>query len=220
MGWPSGLRRWFAKPLRANTPRAGSNPVPTAMPAKEGYIKDKPGDVASQDVSVSVTEGTKKKLIEEKEAFSWEAPARPFKRRNREYFITIIAMAAVVALVLFFAEGFMPVILIVALVFLYYTLNTVEPEKIAYKITNLGVKVANRRQDWEVITKYWFSKKMDTEVLVLELSIIPRRLDLVINKGDEERIRKAMKGYAPEDETPPSLIDKAIDWVSGKLPGS
>lgn len=30
MGWPSGLRRRFAKPLRVKTPRAGSNPVPTA----------------------------------------------------------------------------------------------------------------------------------------------------------------------------------------------
>ncbi len=37
---------------------------------------------------------------------------------------------------------------------------------------------------------------------------------------DEEGIRTAMKGYAPENETPPSMIDKTIDWVSGKLPGS
>ena len=220
MGWPSGLRRWFAKPLRANTPRAGSNPVPTAMPAKEVNINDNKGDTTSQSVGIPATEGTKKKLIEEKDIYSWEAQARPFKRRNREYFITIIAMAAIVALVLFFAEGFMPVLLIVALVFLYYTLNTVEPEKITYKITNLGVKVADRRLDWEVVSKYWFSKKMDTKVLVLELSIIPRRLDLVINPKDEDAIRKAMKGHAPENETPPSQIDKTIDWVSSKLPGN
>ena len=91
---------------------------------------------------------------------------------------------------------------------------------VTYKITSLGVKVANRRIDWEVISKYWFSKKMDTRVLVLELSVIPRRLDLVIDSKDENAIRKVMKGYAPEDETPPSQIDKTIDWVSGKLPGS
>ncbi len=30
VGWPSGLRRRFAKPLRVKRSRAGSNPVPTA----------------------------------------------------------------------------------------------------------------------------------------------------------------------------------------------
>jgi hypothetical protein len=189
------------------------------MPAKEDNTKGKSGDMASQE-DVSKTEDAKKKFIQEKDLYSWEASARPFKKRNKEYFVTIIVMAAIVALVLFFAEGFMPVILIVALVFLYYTLNTVEPEKITYKITNLGVKVADRRLDWEVVSKFWFSKKMDTKILVLELSIIPRRLDLVINPKDINVIRKAMKGHAPEDETPPSQIDKAIDWVSDKLPGS
>jgi hypothetical protein len=220
VGWPSGLRRWFAKPLRANTPRAGSNPVPTAMPAEEVHINDEKGDTTPQGAGIPATEGTKKKLIEEKDIYSWKAPSRPFKRRNREYFITIIAMAAIVALVLFFAEGFMPVLLIVALVFLYYTLNTVEPEEIIFSITNTGVRIADRKIEWEIVKKYWFSKKMDTQVLVLGLGIIPGRMDLVINPGDEERIRKAMKGHAPEEETPPSQIDKTIDWVSGKLPGS
>lgn len=31
VGWPSGLRRGVANPLRIKTPRAGSNPVPTAQ---------------------------------------------------------------------------------------------------------------------------------------------------------------------------------------------
>ena len=212
MGWPSGLWRWFAKPLRVNTPRAGSNPVPTAMPAQNINKQE--------DVQTIMPEEVAKKVVQEKILFAWEAPARPFKKRNKEYFVTIFAMTAIVALVLFFAEGFMPVLMIVALVFLYYTLNTVEPGKIEYKITNLGVKVSEKMIDWEVIKGFWFSKKMDTQVLVLELKTVPGRVDLVINQEEKEKIKEAMGQHVPENEIPPSQVDKTVDWVTSKLPGN
>ena len=68
----------------------------------------------------------------ERKLLDWSAPARPFKRMNREFWVTIIAMAAIVGLILFFAEGFMPVILIVSIIFLVYVLTTVEPENISF----------------------------------------------------------------------------------------
>ena len=71
----------------------------------------------------------------EKDLAVWTAPARPFKRRDREFYITILAMGGIVALILFLVEGFMPVILIISLFFLFYALSTVEPEKIEYKVT-------------------------------------------------------------------------------------
>lgn len=40
MGWPSGLRRRFAKPLRVKPPRAGSNPVPTANKWYTGLVAE------------------------------------------------------------------------------------------------------------------------------------------------------------------------------------
>ena len=45
----------------------------------------------------------------ERELLSWTAPSRPFKRRDRQYFVTTFAMAGIVSLVLFLAEGIMPV---------------------------------------------------------------------------------------------------------------
>ena len=221
VGWPSGLRRWFAKPLRANTPRAGSNPVPTAMPAQEININTKNQNTSSFEEGAPPAGGeVEKKKVEEKVLFSWKAVSRPFKRRNKEFVIRIIAMAAIVGLVLFFAEGFMPVILIVALVFLYYTLSTVEPEEIENRVTNLGINIAGRRLDWEIINGFWFSKKMDTKIMVLDLDIVPGRLDIVINPDDETSLRGVLKKYIAENESPSTLIDRSFEWVSEKLPGN
>src|ERR1700690_777652 len=76
----------------------------------------------------------------ERELLVWTAPARPFKRHDRQFYTTVFAIAGIISLVLFLAEGLMPVVLIVALVFLYYVLSTVPPENIEYKITSKGVK--------------------------------------------------------------------------------
>src|ERR1035437_3250582 len=74
----------------------------------------------------------------ERDLVTWIAPSRPFKRRDKQFYTTVFAIAGIVSLVLFLAEGVMPVVLIVAFVFLYYVLSTVPPENVEYKITNKG----------------------------------------------------------------------------------
>ena len=55
----------------------------------------------------------------ERELVSWKAAARPFKRRDRRFYVTVFAMAGIAGVVLFAIEGVMPVILIIALAFLF-----------------------------------------------------------------------------------------------------
>jgi hypothetical protein len=155
----------------------------------------------------------------EKEIFSWSAPSRPFKRMNREFWITALAMAAIVGLVLFFAEGFMPVILIVSIVFLVYVLTTVEPEKVKYMITNKGVKLGDKTFNWEVFIRFWFGKRFDSELLIVQKYGIPDRLELVINPEEKQKIEETLLKYLPKEKAPPSSLDKAAGWVSKKMPG-
>ncbi|KKP31069.1 MAG: hypothetical protein UR20_C0044G0007, partial [Candidatus Woesebacteria bacterium GW2011_GWE2_31_6] len=75
----------------------------------------------------------------EKDLVTWTAPGRPFKRRDKQFYLTTISIVGLVSLIIFLAEGAMPVILIISLVFLYYVMSTVPPENIEYKITNKGV---------------------------------------------------------------------------------
>jgi hypothetical protein len=154
----------------------------------------------------------------ERDLAVWTAPARPFKKRNRTFYITLVAIAAIVGLILFLVEGFMPVVLIIALIFLFYILSTVEPEKIQYKITNRGIKVADKRTDFPLCLRFWFTKRFDNELLVVEIATIPGRLELVINPVDKEQIRKALLIYLPEEEASPSFLDRASDWFAKKLP--
>ncbi|OGM24609.1 hypothetical protein A2962_01490 [Candidatus Woesebacteria bacterium RIFCSPLOWO2_01_FULL_39_61] len=156
----------------------------------------------------------------EKELFAWHAPARPFKRRGKEFWMTIIAIASLFSFILFLAEGAMPVILIVSVIFLFYVLSNVEPEEIQYKITTRGIRVVGRLTDMMLISRFWFSKRFDKDLLILEILQIPGRLELVINGKDLEKIRKVLSIYLPEEEIPPTNFDKLSGWLSEKLPGN
>ncbi|OGM09762.1 hypothetical protein A2W13_01100 [Candidatus Woesebacteria bacterium RBG_16_36_11] len=159
-------------------------------------------------------------IVQEKDLFVWSSPARPFKRRDREFYITICAIAGIVGLILFLTEGLMPVILIISLIFLFYVLSTVEPDVIEYKIINKGIKIADAKVDWNLLTRFWFSRRYDSELLIIEEKILPGRVELVIKGEDKEKLREVLKKYVIEEETPLSFLDKSANWFSRKLPGN
>lgn len=154
----------------------------------------------------------------EKDLIVWIAPARPFKRRDKQFYVTTISIAGMVCLILFLAEGAMPVILIISLIFLYYVMSTVAPQDLEYKITNKGVKIGGRLTQWQSLGRFWFSKRYDSLLLVFETKTISNRMELVIKDEIKEEIEKILKEYLIEEEISPSNLDKAVDWFSKKLP--
>ena len=124
-------------------------------------------------------------------------------------------------MVLFLVDGFLPVLLVISVVFLFYVLSTVEPENIEYKITSLGIKIADTpRVDWTVMKRFWFSRRFDSDILVVETLGFPGRLELVIDSAKKEEMKESLTKYIQFEEAPASTIDKAANWFSQKLPGN
>lgn len=192
----------------------------TSMPNDESEARNKEkAGIKKENVSLPETSQEPLKPEPEKTLFFWTAPARPFKRRDRDFWVTVIVITVIIGLILFFAEGFMPVILIISIIFLYYILSTVEPENIEYKITTWGIKMADKLNPWNNLNRFWFTRRFNDEVLVLEAYTLGGRLDIVIKKSDKEKIKSTLSKYLLHEEAPPSIIDKASNWASKKLPG-
>jgi hypothetical protein len=156
----------------------------------------------------------------ERDLLTWMAPARPFKRRDKQFYTTVFAIAGIVSLVLFLAEGLMPVILIVALVFLYYVLSTVQPENIEYKITTKGVRIAGKLTEWQTLIRFWFGKRTGSEILIFETFLIPGRIEIVINPEIKDGLKKEISAYIPYEEISATGLDRVTDWIAQKLPGN
>lgn len=153
----------------------------------------------------------------ENDLFVWSAPSRAFVQKSREFWVKVVAIASVFGFIIFIVEGAMPVLLMIALIFLFYVLSAVRPENIEYKITNLGIKIGGARTDWSSITRFWFLKRVNDELIVFDLPSIPGRLEYVYNVRDQQKIREILKKYIPEEQTSETRVDKAASWLSSKL---
>ena len=156
----------------------------------------------------------------ERDLVTWTAPARTFKRRGRKFYVTAFSMAGIISIIIFLAEGIMPVILIISLVFLYYVLSTVQPENIEYKITNRGIKIAGKETGWQYVVRFWFSLRLGSDLLIFDTVTLPGRMELVINPELKDTLKKEISAYVPYEEAPPSTLDKVTNWVAKKLPES
>src|SRR3989344_3851621 len=186
---------------------------------KSDIIHSMPDQAAQQREPASPNAGRGKQEAE-KTLVEWTAPARPFKRRDRDFYITVVAIAGIFGLILFLVEGFLPVILIISLVFLFYVLSTVEPDKISYTITTRGIKIAARRTDWGVMGRFWFTKRFDSQLLVIETAVFPGRLEVEVDPNQKTQIQKAVEKYLTHEEDPASGLDRVANWLGSRLPGN
>lgn len=156
----------------------------------------------------------------EKVLVNWTAASRPFKRRSREFYVSLVSIVGLIGAILFLIEGLMPVILLAALVFLFYVLSTVSPDNVEYQITTFGVRFAGRLTPWEKLGRFWFVNRLGSDLLVFEVYALPGRLELVAPKEIHSKAEVALKKYLIEEEAPPGAFDKAANWASKRLPQS
>lgn len=156
---------------------------------------------------------------EEKVLFEWLAAERPFQRRDRDFWITAIALLALVSIILVFIKEFFLVIALCSILFLGYVLSTVPPEKIKYKITSRGIYFGEFRYYWDHLVRFWFRKSLSSRTLVIETSLkFPRQLTLVINPENEEALKSVILKKIPFFESSPTFVDKLTKWFADRLP--
>lgn len=151
--------------------------------------------------------------------YSWRAPARPFKRRDREFWTTVLAIVFLVGLILFFVKEWFLIAAIISLTFVYYVLSTVEPEEIEFKFSNRGLIYVGQTYPWESLDQFWFSERYGQRTLNFNAKTgFPGRLTLLTGQGDEKEMKTILAKYLLEEEPKPSFLDNAADWLQKKVP--
>lgn len=154
----------------------------------------------------------------EENIFVWSAPNRPFKKRNREFFTTVFLIVFLVSLILFFANQFLPIAVVLALGFLTYVLSSVPPEMIENKITTYGVHTGTHMAYWDEMGRFWFTRKYNLFILHIETARFPYRMMLLLDDKQKELVEKHMDKYLVEGAPVPTFFDKAGDWLQEKIP--
>lgn len=154
-----------------------------------------------------------------KDLLSWQAPSRPFKKRDKEYFTTIAAIVFLVLIILMFMKNWLLMGVVIALTFVSYILATVAPDKVSYKITSRGVVVGEKTYYWGQLSRFWFTKKWGFEIIYFETFLaFPRQLQLVLGSNKKEEVKEVVEKYLLFEKPEKTLLDKAALWLEEKVP--
>lgn len=158
--------------------------------------------------------------VVEKELFSWEAPARPFRKRSREFYSTVGVIVLLLSVILFFAREFLLIGVVLSLAFVSYALASVPPGEITYTLTNKGIYLGTIFHPFAILGRFWFEQKWKQDLLMVEyLGGFPNVLTAVLTKSkDKDEVEEILKEYMLLQKPTPSPMDKAAEWLSKKIP--
>ena len=150
--------------------------------------------------------------------FEWKAMDRPHKQWSKDFYSTVIVLAFLVSVIMFFIEGFLPVLVVWAAVFAMWQMNKVQPKEEEYAITVWGIRTKERTYRWEEMNTFWFEDKWGSRLLRVLTSRVPWQLIVVIKKEDEEQIKKIMIENVAYEVPKQTWIDKMVKWFGEKMP--
>ena len=159
--------------------------------------------------------------IPEETLVTWEAPARPFKKRKKQFFSTIFIIALLVALILFFAGQVLPVALVISVVFLVYVTAMIPPQNVSVKLTNYGFYVDKDAYAWYEMGRFWFDKKEGFDILQIELGRFPGRLSLVLVDGvtpTKKSLEEVLSEVLLKEKPKPTTFEKISSWFAKNIP--
>ncbi len=154
----------------------------------------------------------------EKELLEFEAYDRPHKVWTKEFYSSVIVIAFLVSIIMYFIEGLMPVVVIWALVFMLWAMAKTEPKMIKTALTSWGLKSTEKTYRYEEMTNFWFETKWGTRLMRINLSIVPWHLVVVIDPKKEDEIKNLMLEKVIYQEPAVTWVDRALKWAGEKMP--
>ena len=176
-----------------------------------------------EDVKKTAMENDVEKIMEdindEKVLFEWEAPERAYQKRDRDFWITAVAILVLVSVILIFVKEYFLVVALGSVLFLYYGLATVPPNRIKNKITNRGICFGELRYVWDDLENFHFKTSLSNDQILFGTMLrFPRQVAMVIDTVDKEKLKSIVVKKIPYVETPPRFIDKLTKWFADRLP--
>jgi hypothetical protein len=150
--------------------------------------------------------------------FEWDAPSRPFKKRNRKYHTTVITIVLLLSLILFFAGQVLTIAVVIAVAFLAYVMSTIPPHAIKNKLTTYGVRSEDNLYYWEELGRFWFDKKHQEKILHVEVGRFPHRLAILLGKVDEKLLTEIMSEVLLKQKPTLTSTEKFAHWLKEKIP--
>lgn len=156
--------------------------------------------------------------VAEELIYSWQAPSRPFKKHNRNYYSTVGVIVLLVSLILIFAGQVLPIAVVLAVTFLAYVLTSIPPQAVTYQVTTYGIRIEDKLFYWQLMSRFWYTKKYGDTLLNIEISEFPERLTLVLRDANKDLLTDILSELLLQQQPPFTLYERVAKWMQDKFP--
>lgn len=156
--------------------------------------------------------------IKEELIMRWVGPNRPFKKRDREFYTTVGLITFLVCLILFFANQFLPIALVISIAFVSYVLASVPPENVENVISNFGIHSGKFFAYYEEMGRFWFTRRFRQHVLHIEVNKFPFRMLMIVPDDQRKEVEELLSQILLNQEPEPGFLDTAAEWLQEKFP--
>jgi len=157
---------------------------------------------------------------EVKTLLAWEGPGRPFKKRTRSYYATILIILFFIEVLLFLFSDYPAMLVAASVAFVAFALASVPPHDFHYRISSEGIFIEDHFTLWQELYDFYKTKQNGQDVIILRTrSLFPGELTLTHGDLDINTIKSTLLPYLPFREyIKPTFTDKAGNWLSKNFP--
>ncbi len=151
---------------------------------------------------------------------SWTAPGRPFSKKGRQFYATVILLMMLCQIIFFLLSWYELMVVVLALVFLAIVLYTIPPKDFHYKITSEGIRVEDHFYIWSELYDFYFKKVDNTDTLIIRTEVmLPGELKMTLGDISREHVRRILVNFLPYREyVRPTFVEQSADWLSRNFP--
>ncbi len=155
-----------------------------------------------------------------KTLLDWDAPSRPFRKRDRSFFTTSAVLILLISLILLLAQEYFAILALLAFLFVTYVLNLVPPEEVKYKITTQGITIGDHFYVWHDLGYFWFTEKDGHKIVHISTEYtFPSMLIFPLGDQTEDSIRKILSHYLIFLEVAPkTMMDSWAERLQKHFP--
>jgi hypothetical protein len=184
------------------------------MPEKDRSVQDLKSEISKLQEDVRKLESKKQKSV--KSLFRWQSFSRPYTKRSAKWFVYTFLLVAIILLILLFVREFFIIAPVLALAFVAYIFASVPPDIVNNEVTTQGINTADRTYLWRELDDFWIVEKSGFILLNIDTFLRwPRRLILLVNDQDKEKVKEILARYIPFRELPKTTwVDSAAETLS------
>ena len=157
--------------------------------AIEDQKNKKRKQIVEKEVKLEEDPIQKREVVQNIKLFEWSAPDRYKISFSNKKFLIIVVLVLLFSLLLAILGNYLLMAAIMSLLFLLYIAGTTKPIIIKHKITARGVDTVGKLYEWYMLEDFFFSKKDDQYMLVINTRLnYPRTLILLLKEKDKDAL--------------------------------